>query len=96
MCPASFSVNETMPMRQNEIINEETTSVGPMSEDMVRAFVLAIERILDKKLLGVDLIVDADNPSRVHCIDINLFPSYTGFPNVSKVMGQFIADTIAK
>lgn len=83
-------------MRQNEIINEETTSVGPMSEDMVRSFVLSIETILNKKLLGVDLIVDADDPSLVHCIDINLFPSYTGFPNVSRVMGRFITNAICK
>lgn len=83
-------------MRQNEIINEETTSVGPMSEATVRSFVLAIEHILNKKLLGVDLIVDAEDPSQVHCIDINLFPSYTGFPNVSDVMGRFITKAVSK
>ena len=83
-------------MRQNEIINEETTSVGPMSESMVRSYVLAIEKILNKKLLGIDLIVDAEDPSQVHCIDINLFPSYTGFPNVSEVMARFIMNAIGK
>ena len=83
-------------MKQNEIINEETTSVGPMTESMVRSYVLAIEKILNKKLLGVDLIVDAEDPSQVHCIDINLFPSYTGFPNVSEVMARFITNAIGK
>ena len=83
-------------MRQNGIINEETTSVGPMSESMVRSYVLAIEKILNKKLLGIDLLVDAEDPSLVHCIDINLFPSYTGFPNVSEVMARFIMNAIGK
>ena len=63
---------------------------------MVRSYVLAIEKILNKKLLGIDLIVDAEDPSQVHCIDINLFPSYTGFPNVSEVMARFIMNAIGK
>ena len=67
-----------------------------MSESMVRSYVLAIEKILNKKLLGIDLIVDAEDPSLVHCIDINLFPSYTGFPNVSEVMARFIMIAIGK
>ena len=41
-------------------------------------------------LLGVDFLIDSKDPSKVYCIDVNLFPSYTGFENVSEVMGKLI------
>lgn len=57
---------------------------------MVHSFVSEIEIILNKALIGVDFIIDAEDPKRVYCIDINLFPSYTGFGGVSKYMGELI------
>lgn len=41
-------------------------------------------------LLGVDFLIDSKDPSKVYCIDVNLFPSYTGFDNVSEVMGKLL------
>lgn len=41
-------------------------------------------------LLGVDFLIDSKDPSKIYCIDVNLFPSYTGFENVSEVMGKLI------
>ena len=48
------------------------------------------------ELIGVDFIVDSADPGRVFCIDINLFPSYTGFPDVSRVFGNFIVRKCAE
>lgn len=58
--------------------------------DMVKQFIIEVEKILGMDLLGVDFIIDSSDPSKVYCIDINLFPSYTGFPNVSEIMGKFL------
>ena len=41
-------------------------------------------------LLGVDFLIDSKDPSKVYCVDVNLFPSYTGFDNVSEVMGKLL------
>lgn len=94
-CPESFSSTIQTPTKDNEIISGRTESIGPLSLENVRSFVVSIETILHMGLLGVDLIVDAENPQQVYCIDINLFPSFTGFPNVSEVVGTFILKRIA-
>ena len=39
---------------------------------------------------AVDFIIDASDPEKVYCVDINLFPSYTGFEGVSRLMGELI------
>lgn len=70
-------------------------SIGPLSLENTTSFIVAIENILNMGLLGVDLIVDAEQPQQVYCIDINLFPSFTGFPRVSEVMGTYILKRIA-
>lgn len=58
--------------------------------DMVKSFVSHVEKILGKDLIGVDFIIDSNDASKVYCIDINLFPSYSGFDNVSEVMARWI------
>lgn len=94
-CPDSFSSSSHTLTKDNEIISDTVESIGLLSLETIRSFVVSIETILCMGLLGVDLIVDADNPQTVYCIDVNLFPSYTGFPNVSEVMGNFILERLA-
>lgn len=64
--------------------------------EVVEKVIVQIERILGMELIGVDFIVDSKDPSKIYCIDINLFPSYTGFENVSTVMGNFIIQKCTK
>ena len=72
----------------NEIIHDESSS--SISLSLIKPFIVEVESILDKQLIGVDFIIDAEDDQKVYCIDINLFPSYTGFTDVSAVMAQFI------
>ena len=58
--------------------------------DLVKRFAVEIERLLKMDLIGIDFIIDSSNPQNIFCIDINLFPSYTGFPDVSTVFGRYI------
>lgn len=71
----------------NEIIHEGPSSI---SLSLIKPFIVEVEAILDKQLIGVDFIVDAEDDQKVYCIDINLFPAYTGFADVSAVMAQYI------
>ena len=66
------------------------TTTQYLTMDVVKTFVVQVEKILEKDLIGVDFIIDSKDDSKVYCIDINLFPSYTGFDNVSEVMGHWI------
>ena len=69
---------------------------GSLTLEMVTKYITEIEKILQMELIGVDFIVDSADPGRVFCIDVNLFPSYTGFPDVSRVFGEFIVRKCAK
>ena len=77
-------------MHNNEIIHDASSQTEILTLELVHSFVSEIETLLKKALIGVDFIIDAEDPKRVYCIDINLFPSYTGFSGVSKYMGELI------
>ena len=90
-CPSSFSSSATNgATHNNEIIHDDGRQEGGLSVELIRPFIVEVEKMLNKALLGVDFIVDASDPMKVYCVDINLFPSYTGFEGVSKLMGELI------
>ena len=98
-CPRSFSVTDTTnssELKSNQPIEEEVSTIGKYVMDEIRQFVLTLERQIGKGLIGLDFIVDADNPALVYCIDLNLFPSFTRFPDISKVMAKYIQQFVSK
>lgn len=98
-CPSSFRVVDTTnteEVKANQPIEEEVSRIGSLSLETIRQFVIALEHHIGKGLLGLDFIVDSDDPSRVYCIDLNLFPSFTRFPNISNVMADFILQEVSK
>ena len=85
-----------MATKNNEIIHGRPAETESLTLELVTRFVREVEKILKMELIGVDFIVDSADPGRVFCIDINLFPSYTGFPDVSRVFGNFIVRKCAE
>ncbi|OAO13149.1 hypothetical protein AV274_5153 [Blastocystis sp. ATCC 50177/Nand II] len=90
----NVGVSPTMPVDlklspyNNEIIHDATQD--ELAVESIRPFIVKVEAMLNKALLGVDFIIDASDPEKVYCVDINLFPSYTGFEGVSRLMGELI------
>ena len=98
-CPRSFSVVDTTDsseLKSNQHIEEEVHAIGTYRMEDIKLFVLTLEKQIGKGLIGLDFIVDAENPAIVYCIDLNLFPSFTRFPDVSKVMANYILQCISK
>ena len=98
-CPRSFSVTDTTnssELKSNQPIEEKVSTIGTHSMDKIKRFVLTLERQIGKGMLGLDFIVDSENPSLVYCIDLNLFPSFTRFPDISKVMANYILQLVSK
>ena len=89
-CPLSFSSAAMNDATHNNEIIHDDASHGGLTTDHIRPFIIEVEAMLNKALLGVDFIIDASDPMKVYCVDINLFPSYTGFEGVSRLMGELI------
>ena len=89
-CPQTFSRDGPASTKNNEIIHDVSAETEFLTIDLVKRFAVEIERLLKMDLIGIDFIIDSSNPQNIFCIDINLFPSYTGFPDVSTVFGRYI------
>ena len=88
-CPSSFSSAAVKDATHNNEIIHDGMQDG-LTVESIRPFIVEVETMLNKALLGVDFIIDASDLEKVYCVDINLFPSYTGFEGVSRLMGELI------
>lgn len=80
------------------VLDPEDSAVAPSSSPDVQRLqhiVSTLRRELGMLLLGVDVVIEHGS-GRYGIIDINVFPSYEGFPNFFQTLMNYIYDPASK
>lgn len=69
--------------------HDEISELTEEDTQIVRDFMEVVQRGLNITLFGLD-IVKEEGTGKLYCIDINLFPGYTSFPNFPQTVVEYL------